>query len=109
MWTKIIRIAIPISRLPILAAPNGSRPNAGNCTENDNINVFSDVDPSTNVEENHNDSNDQENDNLSCLENEMVNENSLFHVDSALGLDNDKTLHIIGQEKKDFGNLLIIS
>ena len=38
---KIIRIVIPISRLPVLATPKGSRPNAGTCTENYNVNVSS--------------------------------------------------------------------
>ena len=69
MLRKIIRIAIPIKRLPVLAALMGSKPNAGTCTENDNINVSSVVNPSTNVEENNNDSDDQEDDNLSRLEN----------------------------------------
>ena len=65
----------------------------GTCTENYNINVSSDVDPSTNVEEN---------DNLSCFENEIINEDNLSNVDSALGLDNDKTLNIFRQERNDF-------
>ena len=51
---KIIRIVIPISRWPALAAPKSSRPNAGTCTEN--VNVSSDVNLTTNVEENNKDS-----------------------------------------------------
>ena len=42
MLRKIIRIVIPISRLTILAAPRGSRPNTGTDTENYNVNVSSD-------------------------------------------------------------------
>ena len=66
MLRNIIRIAIPNSRLPGLVAPRDSRLNKGTCTENDN--VSSDVNPTTNVEENNNDSDDQVNDNISCLE-----------------------------------------
>ena len=79
--------------MPVLAAFKGRRPNAGTCTENYNTNVFSDVDPSTNVEEN---------DYLSCHENEWINEDNFFNVDSALGLDNGKPLNILGQERNDF-------
>ena len=61
LW-KIIRIVIPITRLPILAAPRGSRSNAGTCAENDIINVSCDVNPTTNIEENNNDSDNQEDD-----------------------------------------------
>ena len=46
---NIIRIAIPISRLSVLAALRDSRPNAGTCIENGNTNVSSDANPSTNV------------------------------------------------------------
>ena len=74
----------------------GSRPNAGTCTVN--VNVSSNVNPKTNVAENNTDSNDQEDDNISCLENKMINEINLFNVDSVLGLDNDKTFNILGQE-----------
>ena len=62
MLRKIIRIGIPISRLPILAALRGSKPNEGTCIEN----VSSDVNPTINVEDIYSD--DQEDDNLSCLE-----------------------------------------
>ena len=65
MLRKIIRIVTPISRLPVLAAPRGSRPNADSCscTENYIINVSSDVNPrTTNVMEN--DSESQEDDNI---------------------------------------------
>ena len=48
------------------------------------------------------DSDDQEDDKISCLENEIINEDNSSNVDSALGLDNDKTLHILGQERNDF-------
>ena len=58
--------------------------------------------PSTNVEENNNYSDDQEDDNLSCPENELINEDNLSNVDSALGPDNDKTLNILEQERNDF-------
>ena len=45
---------VPISRLPVLAALRGSRPNAGTCTENYKVNdVSSDVNPTTNVEKNN--------------------------------------------------------
>ena len=75
------------SNLPVLAALIGSWPNAGTCPENDNINVSSDVDTPTN---------DEENDNLSCLETEIINEDNLFNVDSDMGLDNDITFNILG-------------
>ena len=71
----------------------GSWPNVGTCTENYNINASSEVDPSTNV---------KENDNLSCLENEIINEDNLLNVDFTLGPDNDKTLNIFEQERNDF-------
>ena len=58
------------------------------CTESGNVNVSSDVNPITNVGEM--DSDDQEDDNLSCLENEIFNENNSFNIDSVLELDNDK-------------------
>ena len=50
-----------------MAAPRGSRANAGTCTKSDDANVSSDVNPVTNVEENINYSYDQEDDNISCL------------------------------------------
>ena len=57
---------VPISRLPVMAALSGSKLNEDTCTESDNANVASDAYPITNVDEtNH----DQEDDNLSCLEN----------------------------------------
>ena len=56
----------------------------------------------TNVVENYNDSDDQEDDNISCLENKVINEDKSSNVDSVLGLDNEKTLHILGQERNDF-------
>ena len=56
--SKIIKVTkfkmIPISRLPVLATPSGRRPNTGTCTESDNVNVSSDVNPSTDVAENNN-------------------------------------------------------
>ena len=72
---------VPISRLPVLAALSGCRPNEGTCTESDNANVTSDAYPTTNV--NETDSDDQEDDNLSCLENEIINEDTrllLIHL-----------------------------
>ena len=83
-----------------MAALRGSRPNAGTCTENDNLNLSSNVNPSSNVEENYSDS--QEDDNLSYLENEIINDDNLPNVNSALGPDNDKTLNILGRERNDF-------
>ena len=94
---------IPISKLPILAAPIGSRPNAGTCTKSYNVNVYSDVNPATNIEENNNDSDDQEGNNISCLENKIINEDNSSNVGSVLGLDNVKTLNILEQERNDFG------
>ena len=67
---------ILISRLPVLAAPSGSKLKAGICTEN--VNVSSDVNPTTNVEEM--DSDDQEDNNLSCLENEIIIDDNLSNV-----------------------------
>ena len=43
------------------------------------------------------DSDDQEEDNLSYLENERINEDNSYNADSVMGLDNDKTLNILGQ------------
>ena len=100
MLRKIIRIAIPLSRLPLLAALRSSRPHEGTCTENYHINVSSDVNFLINVEENDSDS--QEDENLSSLENEIINEDNLSNVDSTVGPDNDKTFDILGQEEKDF-------
>ena len=105
-----MRTVIPISRLPVLATPRGSRPNAGTCTESNNVNVFSDVNLTTNVEKN--DSDNQEDDNYSCLEIDIINDDNLsnvVNVVSVLGLDSDKTLNILGQESNDFWSLLIIS
>ena len=65
-----------------LGRPRGSRPNAGTCTEN--VNVSSHVNPSTNVE--YNDRDDQE-DYISCFENEVINEGNSSNVDSVCGLD----------------------
>ena len=87
--SKIIKVTkfkmIPISRLPVLATPSGRRPNTGTCTESDNVNVSSDVNPTTNVEEN--DSYGQEGDNLFCLKNEILNEDNSSDLASVLGLD----------------------
>ena len=77
-----------ISRLPVLAALIRSRPDEGTCTESDNANVISDTYPMTNVDETDD---DQEDDNRSCLENEIINEDNSSTVDSALELDNNKT------------------
>ena len=57
-----------------MAALSSSRPNAGICTETDNANVWCDVNSITNVEKM--DSDDQDDDNLSCLENELINEDN---------------------------------
>ena len=84
----------------VLFAFRGSRPNAGTCTDSDNINVSSVVNPSNNIEENNNDSNNLEDDNLSCLENKIINEDNLSNFDSGLGPDNNKTLNIFGIAKK---------
>ena len=88
---------VPISRLPVLAVLSGSIPNEGIRTKSDNLNVSSDVNPTTNVEEM--DGDDREDDNLSCLENEINNEDNSSNVDSVLGLDNDKTLNTFGTGK----------
>ena len=53
----------------------------------------------TNVVENYNDSDDQEDDNISCLENKIIKENNSSNVDSVQGMDSDKTLNILAQEK----------
>ena len=66
----------------------------------DNANVTSDVDRITNVDEM--DFDDHEDNNLSCLENEIVNENNLSNVDSALVLNNYKTFKFLGQERNGF-------
>ena len=55
------------------------------------------VNPTTNVEEI--DSDDQEDDNLSCFESEIINEDKSSNVDSVLALDSDKTLNILRQER----------
>ena len=78
---KIIRIVIPISRLPIFDAPKGSRHNAGTFAENDDVNVSSYVDPTINVEKNTNNSDDQKDDNIFCLENKIINEDKSYNVD----------------------------
>ena len=70
--------------------------------ENDNIDVPNNVIPSTDVEDNDNGSDGQEDDNLSCPENEIINEDNLSNVDSAVGPDNEKTLNILEQERNDF-------
>ena len=96
---KVVKFKmVHISRLPVLAALSGSRPKEGTCAESDNANVSSYVNPTTNVEEM--DSDDREDDNLSCLENEIINEDNSSNVDSVLGLDNHKTLNIFGTGKK---------
>ena len=59
-----------------MATPQGSSPNAGTCTENYNLNISRDVNPTTNVVENNNYSDDQEKDNFSCLENKKTNEDN---------------------------------
>ena len=58
---------VPISRLPVVVAPSASRSKAGTWTKRGNVNVSSDVNLATNVEENNSD--DQEDDRFSCLEN----------------------------------------
>ena len=95
---------VPISRLPVLAALNGSRPNEGTCIESNNANVSNDVNPTTNVEEMESD--DLEDDNISCLQNEIINKNNSSNVDSILRLNNHKTLNILGQERNDFWCLI---
>ena len=45
----------------------------------------------TNVMENINDSDDQEDENISSFENKIINEDNSSNVDSVSGLDNDKT------------------
>ena len=60
--------------------------NESTCTESGNANVSSDDNPTTNVDEM--DSDDQEDNNLSYLGNEIINEHNSSNVDSALGLDN---------------------
>ena len=77
------------------------------CTESDNANITLDVNPATNVDEM--DSDDQEDDNLSCLENKIINEDNSSNVESPLGLDNDKTLNILDRKGMIFGAFLIIS
>ena len=52
-------------------------------TISDNANVTNDVNPTTNVNEIM-DSDDQEDDNLSCLEIEITNEDNSSNVGSAL-------------------------
>ena len=84
---------VPISRLSVFVALSGSRPNGGTCTESDNENVTSDANLTTNVD--GMDRDDQGDNNLSCLKNEIINEDKSSTVDSALGLDNDKTSNIL--------------
>ena len=43
-----------IPRLTVLAASTGGRPNAVTCTESNNVDVSSDANPTTNIEENNN-------------------------------------------------------
>jgi len=76
--------------LPVLAALRGCWPIVGACSENDNIHLSNDIDLPTNVEEN---------DNLSFIENIIINDDNLLYVDFALGPDNDKTLNIFGEER----------
>ena len=47
---------VPIPPLPVLPAPRGSRYNEATCTESDNANVSSDVNPANNVDEMDSDS-----------------------------------------------------
>ena len=61
----------------------------------------------TNVVENYNDSDDQEDDNISCLENKIINKDNSSNVDSVFEPVNDKTFHILRQERNDL--LLSIS
>ena len=65
----------------------------GACSENDNINLSNDIDLPSNVEENEN---------LSSIENIIINDDNLLNVDFTLGPDNDKTLDIFGEGRKDF-------
>ena len=58
---------------------------------------------------NETDSDDQEDNNLSCLENEIINEDNSSTVDSTLRLDINKTLNILDWKEIFFGALLIIS
>ena len=55
---------VPISKQPVLAALSGSKSNEDTCTESDNANVTINVNPTIDVDEM--DSDDQEEDNLSC-------------------------------------------
>ena len=71
---------VSISRLPVLAATRSSWPKAELCTESDKVNVSSDVNPTTNVQENNNDRDDQENGNISCPENQVINEDNSSNV-----------------------------
>ena len=79
---------VPISKLPLLAAPTGSRSDAGTFIVSDNVNVSSDVNPTTNSVENGWWWSGRS---LSCLENEIIEEDNSSNVDSVLELDNDKT------------------
>ena len=58
MLRKIIKIVIPISRVPDFAALRGNRPIVGIyiCTKNDNVNISSNVNLTSNVNENNKDS-----------------------------------------------------
>ena len=76
-----------------MTALTGCWRNVGTCSENDNINLSNDIDLQINIEENSN---------LSCIENRIINDDNLLNVDFALGLDNDTTLNIFGEERKDF-------
>ena len=48
----------------------------------------------TNTTENNDESDDQEDDNISCLENKIINEDKSSNVDFVFRLDNDKTLNM---------------
>ena len=61
--------------MPVLAAFTDRWPNVGSCTENDIINLSSDIDLPTNVEDN---------DNSFCIENRMINEDNFLNADFAL-------------------------
>ena len=76
-----------------MAAFTGCWHNVDACSENDSINLSSDIDLPNNVEEN---------DRLSCIQNRIINDNNSLDVDFALGPDNDTILNIFGGERKDY-------
>ena len=51
-------------------------------------------------------SDDQKDDNLSCLEKEIINEDNSSNVDIILGLDNNTILNILVQERNVFWSSL---